>query len=120
MFFVSSTYIQLKSPLYIPLVMFYLLRTALQVERASGKLNIRYRYMDRKYWTLSLWQDEASMKAYRNQGVHRQVMPKLSKWSSEAGFVNWYQESAKLPDWQIVEKRMQETGRRQQFGHFAG
>ncbi|MER3495019.1 MAG: hypothetical protein C4323_24170 [Mastigocladus sp. ERB_26_2] len=120
MFFVSSTYMRLKSPLYIPLLIFYVLRAVFQVERASGKLNTRYRWVDGEFWMLSLWRDEASMKAYRNQGVHRQVMPKLVKWSSEAGLVNWYQESTQLPDWQIVEKRMQETGRMQRFGHFAG
>ncbi|MBW4435292.1 MAG: DUF3291 domain-containing protein [Pelatocladus maniniholoensis HA4357-MV3] len=109
---------RLKSPLYIPLLVFYGLRTILQVECASGKLNTRYRWVDGEFWTLSLWEDEASMKTYRNQGVHRQVMPKLVKWGSEAGFVNWHQENTKLPDWQSVEQRMQEKGRRQKFGHF--
>ena len=68
---------------------------------------------DRKltYWTVTAWDDEGAMKAYRNAGAHRRAMPKLLNWCDEASVAHWAQESAELPDKREAHRRMLAEGR---------
>ena len=65
----------------------------------------------RTYWTVTVWRDEASMRAYRGGGAHGEVMKKLAGWCDEASVVHWTQESADLPTWKIAHERMSREGR---------
>lgn len=40
------------------------------------------------YWTLTAWDNEASMQIYMMADAHREAMPKLVERSDEASFVN--------------------------------
>jgi heme-degrading monooxygenase HmoA len=53
-------------------------RSQRQVVRAPGFLGSKL-LIDRKhtYWTLTMWEDERAMKAFRGSGAHAAVMPKL-------------------------------------------
>jgi hypothetical protein len=54
----------------------------------------------RTFWTMTLWQDENSMRAYRGSGAHGAVMGNLPRWCDEASVAHWTQSHDELPDWQ--------------------
>lgn len=117
MVFISATRARVRSPLYQLLFILHTILSTLQLERAPGKLGAKFRWQPNEFWTLTAWQDKASMLAYRNTGAHRRVMPKLALWCDEASFVHWHQESAETPNWQAVKQRMIEQGRLVKFEH---
>jgi heme-degrading monooxygenase HmoA len=63
------------------------------------------------FWTCTLWNDEAAMKAYMLASPHREAMPKLLDWCDEASVVHWTQDHADLPAWTEAHRRMQAEGR---------
>ncbi len=63
------------------------------------------------FWTLTLWESEDAMKAYRRAGSHGRAMPNLRKWCDEASVAHWTQESSDFPTWQEVYRRLVENGR---------
>jgi len=63
------------------------------------------------FWTLTIWEDEASMKAFRNSEPHRKAMQGLPHWCNEASYAHWMQEEQQLPDWDTVYKKMIEEGK---------
>jgi len=71
----------------------------------------------RTYWTLSVWESEKSMKAFRGAGPHARVMPKLVEWCDEAALVHWQQETDQQPDWHDAHRRLQGEGRRSKVNH---
>ena len=86
--------------------------------RAPGSLGVKLRKAEGlAFWTLTAWQDEAAMSAYRITLPHRHAMPKLLEWCDEAAVVHWNQESVELPDWKTAERRMAESGRLSKVNH---
>lgn len=65
---------------------------------------------DATFWTLTVWDDEESMRAFRNSDPHGRIMPKLLDWCDEASFVHWEQEDAELPDTAVARRAMFERG----------
>lgn len=110
--FVSVTRLRLSSIRYLLSFMLYNFRAASQIKRSEGFLKGKL-MVGRKltFWTVTLWQDEQSMKKYRNSGAHLKAMPKLIKWSNEAFVVSWTQQTNDLPSWQQAYQQLQENGR---------
>jgi hypothetical protein len=93
-------------------------RSFKQAKHAAGSLGARLRIAKGlAYWTITVWQDESAMNAYRITPPHRHAMPKLLQWCDEAALVHWSQESAVLPDWETAERRMAESGRLSKVNH---
>jgi hypothetical protein len=89
-----------------------------QAKRASGSLGVKLRKAEGfAFSTLTAWQDESAMSAYRITAPHRHAMTKLLEWCDEAAVVHWNQESAELPDWRTAERRMAESGRLSKVNH---
>jgi hypothetical protein len=61
------------------------------------------------FWTRSAWESAEAMKAFRDGGVHRDVMAKLMTWCDEASVVQW--EGAAESDWDAIHARMVAHGR---------
>ena len=82
-----------------------------QVQRSpgflGGRLLVNSGYV---FWTMTAWQDEAAMNAYRTGGAHRKAMPKLLNWCDEAAVVHWTQDSPEIPEWQQAQQHMSEKG----------
>lgn len=63
------------------------------------------------FWTLTVWESEADMKAYRGAGAHREVMPYLRWWCSEAATTNFLQPGPGRPNWIEAHRRLVENPR---------
>jgi hypothetical protein len=66
----------------------------------------------RTFWTVTLWQDESSMRRYRGSAPHAALMAKLPAWCDEAWVTHWNQDHNRVPDWKEAHKLMSSSGRR--------
>ncbi|MDX2273976.1 MAG: antibiotic biosynthesis monooxygenase [Hyphomonadaceae bacterium] len=67
------------------------------------------------FWTRSVWESEAAMKAFRDSGPHRAAMPKLMAWCDEASVAHWQGEAER--DWSAIYARMAAEGRASRVAH---
>lgn len=83
-----------------------------QAMTADGVLHVAFK-PDRRlaFWTMTVWRDEAAMRAYMRSGAHGRAMPGLSRWCDEASVVHWDQPDAELPSWDEAVARMRRDGR---------
>ena len=109
---ISVTRLRIRSFFYLPQFFWGNELSARQLSQAPGFLGGRLLVdRHRTFWTLTAWDDQAAMRAYRNSGAHAGVMPKLLKWCDEASVAHWDQESPSLPDWPEAHRRMVSEGR---------
>jgi hypothetical protein len=93
-------------------------RSFRQAKHATGGLGVKLRKANGlAFWTLTAWEDEAAMHAYRIAHPHRAAMPKLLEWCDEAAVAHWNQESAELPSWETAERHLAESGRLSKVNH---
>jgi heme-degrading monooxygenase HmoA len=115
---ISVTRLRVRSVLYLPGFLWDALQSARQVQRSpgflGGRLLVNSGYV---FWTMTAWQDEAAMNAYRTGGAHRKAMPKLLNWCNEAAVVHWTQDSSEIPAWHQAEQYMVEKGRLSKVNH---
>ncbi len=115
---VAVTRLRLRSVRFLLPFFWYTRRAFRQATRAPGSLGAKLRKAEGlAFWTLTAWQDEAAMSAYRITPPHRQAMPGLLEWCDEASVAHWNQSSAELPDWKTAERRMAESGRLSKVNH---
>jgi hypothetical protein len=118
MAFISVTRLRVRSFLYLPEFLWDTAKSVRQVQRSSGflggRLLVNAPYV---FWTMTVWQDEAAMNAYRTGGAHRKAMPKLLNWCNEAAVVHWTEESPEIPAWQLPQQHMAEDGRLSKVNH---
>lgn len=106
----SITRLRLRSPL--TLLAFLRASAAInaQCARAPGFLGGALLPEGRMvFWTRSVWTDLEAMKAFRDSGVHREIMPKLMDWCDEASVAQWEGEAE--VDWESIYARMVAQGR---------
>jgi hypothetical protein len=63
------------------------------------------------FWTLSLWEDEARLRAFLTGAPHRIAMPKLHPWCDEAATLHWHVDSRSLPSWDDATLQLLQAGR---------
>jgi len=118
MTFISVTRLRVRSFGYLLQFVWESLKSARQAEHSDGFLGGRMlRNAKSIFWTITAWQDETAMNAYRTGGAHRSAMPKLLKWCDEAAVVHWNQESSELPSWPEAHRRMVKEGRPSKVSH---
>ena len=112
MVFVSITRLRLRSVLYLVPFLIHASRSTSQLVKTfkflKGKTLLDKHFT---FWTMTLWKDEAEMRAYRNTEAHKKAMPKLQLWCNEASVAHWQQEDEYLPSWQSAYERMVKEGR---------
>jgi Domain of unknown function (DUF3291) len=116
--FVSITRLRLRSALYLIPFFIHATRSSNQMVRDAHFLKGKT-LLDKRltFWTMSLWKDEAGMRAYRNSKAHKKAMPKLQYWCNEASIVHWTQEGDDYPGWLECYERMKTTGRISKVRH---
>jgi hypothetical protein len=69
------------------------------------------------FWTLTLWRDEAALKAYRSAEAHGRAMPKLAHWCDEASAARWDIPDAALPSFAEADRCLRAHGRASRVRH---
>ena len=109
---VSVTRFRLRSLRFAPFFMLHANRTIAQIRKADGFVTGAVRRdADLAFWTLTVWRDEAAMRAYGASGAHRKAAPHLAEWADEASVGHWTQPGSDLPEWPEAVRRLREEGR---------
>lgn len=108
---ISVTRLRLARRRLFPVFMFHALRSAFQVKRADGCLNMALRANGRIHYTMTAWRDPAALRAFMSSGHHRIAMPKLAGWCDEAAVVRFEHEGDQLPSWEAAEEMLETHGR---------
>lgn len=118
MIFVSVTRLRIRAIWFMPRFALHAINSQLQCKRAPGFLGGSL-LPDRKltFWTMTLWRDQAAMRAYMVGGSHLKAMPKLLEWCDEASVVHWTQDDPALPSWEEADQRMRTRGRPSKVRH---
>lgn len=118
MTFIGITRLRIRAVRFLPAFLIDTWQSARQVKPAEGYLGGRM-LADRRhtYWTMTAWDDAASIRAYMTTGSHRRAMPKLMRWCDQASIAHWVQDDATLPDWNEADRRMRDDGRASKVHH---
>jgi hypothetical protein len=115
---VAVTRLRIRSYRFLVPFAWHAWRSFRQAKHAAGSLGVKTRTAEGlAFWTMTAWQDEAAMHAYRIARPHRDAMPKLLEWCDEAAVAHWNQEFAELPGWETAERRLAESGRLSKVNH---
>jgi hypothetical protein len=116
--FISITRLRIRSLRFLPAFALQTLAAIRQVRRAPGFQGGAL-LPDRRwtFWTMTVWDSEASMRAYMISGDHRTAMPRLLEWGDEASVVHWEQTETAHPSWAEAELRMRASGRPSKVRH---
>jgi hypothetical protein len=118
MAFISITRLRIRSIVYLPRFVWHALKSQRQAERTPGFVGGRLmRESGNIFWTMTAWEDDAAMSAFRVHGAHASVMPSLLDWCDEASVAHWTQETRELPSWQDAHERLIKEGRPSKVKH---
>jgi hypothetical protein len=113
----SVTRLRVRSTLYMPLFFWHTFFSQRQVARAPGFLGGKLLPdAHRTFWTMTLWQGEREMKAFRGSQAHAKAM-RLAQWCDEGAYVHWSVDETGLPSWTLAYGRLQENPRMSRVAH---
>jgi len=81
----------------------YTWRILVQLRRTPGLLgySLLAHILQRQFWTLSVWEDEAALQQFVVASPHRYVMRALQEKMGQTRFVRWRMRGAEFPPrWQ--------------------
>ena len=115
---VSVTRLRVRSVRFLPGFGWYTWRSTQQVKRAPGLLGGAL-LTDREwtFWTMTVWESQAAMRAFMTAGDHKKAMVKLLDWCDEASVAHWEQEGVEVVSWEEADRRMRATGRPSKVWH---
>jgi hypothetical protein len=115
---VSVTRLRVRRWRHMPAFMWYTYASQRQVVHAAGFCGGRLLIDARRtFWTLTAWEDERAMKAFRGTGAHARVMPRLFEWCDEAAYAHWTAPNGELPDWLQAYEHLFTEGRLSRVAH---
>ena len=110
--FVSATRLHLRSIRFLPGFFVHSLRSRGQIRSSPGFIRGTFANDGLLgFWTLTLWTDEKSMKAFRTSGAHLRAMPRLSNWCDEASYAHWEQDAESIPSADTAFEQLREIGK---------
>lgn len=107
MVFISVTRLRLSSILHLPVFFIKNEKVIKQLKHSDGFISGKL-LVDKHltFWTLTLWESETHMKAFRNSFNHKKAMPRLPGWCDEASYTHWLSEKTELPDWNEIHAKL--------------
>jgi Domain of unknown function (DUF3291) len=115
---ISVTRLRLRSIRFIVPFAYRTSQSRKQALTTPGCLDVRTRKTrGLTFWTLSLWDDEKSLRTFLAGGPHRSAMPRLAKWCDEAAVAHWDSTARELPTWESAAARLREIGRPSRVVH---
>jgi quinol monooxygenase YgiN len=107
--YVTITSLRLHGPFHF----FRLSWLALQIVKQLRANRACLRYRSKGVWTLhytmSLWQDQASLKAFAREGAHLAAMKQSGRIAAEIKTYTFPAEQ--LPDWRQAQQLLKEKGK---------
>lgn len=116
--FTSVTRLRVRSLRYLPAFAWQTFLSQRQAGRSPGFLGGRL-LLDahRTFWTLTAWESERAMKAFRGTAPHAKVMPRLVEWCDEASYAHWIPNGSSVPSWAEAYKHLVAEGRLSRVAH---
>jgi hypothetical protein len=109
---VSVTRLRVGRLRHLGTFLWYTFSSQRQVVRAAGfRGGALLIDAHRTFWTLTVWEDERAMKAFRGAGAHARVMPRLFHWYDEAAYAHWATPDHKIPEWPEAYEHLLNQGR---------
>ena len=109
---VSVTRLRIRSWRFMLPFAIYSLRSVSQARRAPGFLGGWLgQSKGRGFWTVTVWRDEASMKAFRDHDAHKVAMPKMLEWGDEGAMARYEQASDQPPSGPEARDALASRGR---------
>jgi hypothetical protein len=94
------------------------LRCWWQATNTAVNLGVRLRKTrGLRFWTLTIWENEDALKAYRDILLRGKVMPRARHWFDENSAAHWEQESMKMPSWENAASLLKERGHFSEVDH---
>jgi hypothetical protein len=116
--FVSVTRLRLRGWSFLPRFALHTFRSSRQIARTPGfRAGQLAGEPGLGFWTVTLWDDAASMRAFRNGGAHLVAMRGLIEWCSEGSYAHWEAEAAELPSPAEAHRRMLAEGKLSKVNH---
>jgi heme-degrading monooxygenase HmoA len=112
MIFISVTRLRVRSIFY--LLPFFRSNEASARELKKSKGLIKAKELIDKnltFWTITMWEDEESMRNFRGCRSHKFAMQHLSKWCNEASYHHWVQDDIEFPNWDTVSEKLYSQGK---------
>ena len=106
------SYLPLKSYLKIPRFIKYTSQIERQLAEARGLVgySLQAQLLSRRFWTLSVWEDEPALMEFVYRLPHSEVMKSLAADMGQTKFTQWkIQGSALPPRWDDAKKRMAQS-----------
>ena len=97
------TYLSLKTVWALPKFLFYANQIQAQLQSAPGLIGYSRlaRLPAKRFWTLSVWRDEAALANFVRAQPHKDAMTSLSRQMETSEFKRWNLQAAALPaSWQ--------------------
>jgi len=108
----SVTRLRVRSVRNLPAFLWMTFLVLRQTSRTVGFLGGRILIDNlHTYWTLTAWENETAMKAFRGSGPHAGVMPKLVEWCDEAAYTHWIGADDSIPEWLEAYDHLVSDGR---------
>jgi heme-degrading monooxygenase HmoA len=99
MAFISITRLRLRSFWNLPRFFRHAVPSKIQAQKAPGNLGVdTLSDANQTFWTKTLWEDEASMRAYMLSGAHQKAMKAFQQIVCEGATT--HVEGNALPSWQ--------------------
>ena len=105
------TYLPLKRWRAIPKFMRYTSQIQRQLADSEGLIGyaLDAKVLSRDFWTLSVWEDEASLRRFVQQNPHEKVMMDLLPHMGQTAFFPFKVDASSIPpDWEDTKRRMRE------------
>ncbi len=103
------SYLPLKHYRSIPLFFWFTFQTQRQLNRAKGLIgySLYAQPLQRRFWTLSVWEDQQSLMHFVHQPPHGKIMKSLTRHMGQTQFVQWKVKGSDIPlNWDAAKRRM--------------
>jgi len=103
------SYLPLRSFLKVPSFLKFALAIEKQLRDSPGLMgySVQAELLKKRFWTLSVWEDEKSLMNFVFQIPHSEVMKRLAGHMGETKFARWKLAGAAIPpNWDEAKERM--------------